>query len=166
MFTNTALTRLEPRAFVRNMLRDFDRFFDEGDVRFARPAKVFGDVAWVPTLEVFERDHRLIVRVDLPGMKREEIGITATDEGLTIEGERKLETEETKNDWCRTERTYGKFLRTVPLPEGVKAAEVTATFDGGVLEVTVPLPAATAVVPPRKVEIAGVEEKKPMKKTA
>lgn len=166
MFTNTALTRLEPRAFMRNMLRDFDRFFDEGDLRFVRPAKVFGDVAWVPLLEAFERDHRLIVRVDLPGMKKEEIGITVTDEGLTIEGERKTETEEKKNEWYRTERTYGKFFRTVPLPEGVKAADVTATFSGGVLEIAVPLPAVAVAIPPRKVEITGVNEKTPVKKVA
>ena len=166
MLTNVALTRLQPRAFMRHILRDFDRLFEEGDLRLTRSAKAFDDVAWVPPLEAFERDHCLIVRVDLPGMKKEEIGITSTDEGLTIEGERKFETEEKKNDWCRTERTYGRFVRTVPLPDGVKAADITATFDSGVLEITVPLPAATAAVPPRKIEIAGVNEKKPLKKTA
>lgn len=101
----------------------------------------------VPPVEVFERDHRLTVRVELPGIKEEEIGVTFTDGVLTIEGERKFENEEKKNEWYRNERTYGKFVRTVPLPEGVKATDIKATFEGGVLEIAVPLP-ATAVFSP------------------
>ena len=163
MFTNTELTRLEPRAFMRRMFRDFDRFFDAGDWPVARLGKPFGDVAWVPPVEAFERDHCLTVRVELPGMKKEEIGVTVTEGGLTIEGERKLEAEEKKNDWYRTERTYGAFVRTVPLPEGVKATEIKATFEGGVLEIKVPLPVAAQAATPKKVEIAGGEEKKTVK---
>ena len=73
-------------------------------------------------------------------------------------GERKHETEEAKNHWYRTERTYGRFYRTVPLPEGVNAKEVTATFKNGVLEVTTPV-RASAPPPPHKVEVAEPEEK-------
>jgi len=163
MFTNTELARLEPRAFMRRVLRDVDRFFEGGDWPVARLGKPFADVAWMPPVEAFERDHRLTVRVELPGMKKEEIGITFTDGVLTIEGERKFENEEKKNEWYRNERTYGKFVRTVPLPEGVKVNEITATFEGGVLEITVPLPVTPAAAAPKKVEIAGAEEKKTVK---
>ena len=114
-------------------------------------------------LEAFERDHRLIVRVELPGLKKEEIGVTFTEGTLTIEGERKLENEEQKNEWYRNERTYGKFVRTLPLPEGVKSNEIKATFEGGVLEITVPLPETPAAAAPKKVEITGAEEKKTVK---
>ena len=75
-----------------------------------------------------------------------------------LEGERKLETEEEKNHWYRRERTYGRFYRTVPLPEGVNAKEVEATFRHGVLEVTVPVRAVTAPAP-HKVEVKEPEEK-------
>jgi HSP20 family protein len=117
----------------------------------------------MPPVEAFERDHRLTVRVELPGMKKEEIGITVTDGVLTIEGERTLENEEKKNEWYRNERTYGKFVRTVPVPEAVKVNEITATFEGGVLEITVPLPETPAAAAPKKVEITGAEENKTVK---
>ena len=163
MFNNTELTRLEPRAFMRRVFRDFDRFFEAGDWPVARLGKPFADVAWVPPVEAFERDNRLTVRVELPGMKKEEIGVTFFDQGITIEGERRLDNEEKKNEWHRTERTYGRFVRTVPLPEGVKATDIKATFEGGVLEIVVPLPEAAAAPVSRKVEITGPEEKKTVK---
>jgi HSP20 family protein len=159
MFTNTELTRFEPRAFMRNVFRDFDRFFETGGWPVARLGKPFADVEWVPPVEAFERDRSLIVRVELPGMKKEEIGVTFEEGELTIEGERKVEEEETKKEWYRNERAYGKFVRTIPLPEGVKYTDLKATFEAGVLEITVPLPAAT-VVTPRKIEIGGAEGKK------
>jgi HSP20 family protein len=158
MLTNKELTRLEPQAFVRRMLRDFDRFFAEGWTPFAAPARVFGEFTWTPTLEVIEKNHHLVARFELPGLKKEEITVTVTEEGFTVEGERRLEEEEKKHNWYRTERAYGKFVRTVPLPAGINPAEVKATFENGVLEVVVPLPAA-AVAAPRKVEIAGEEKK-------
>ena len=74
-----------------------------------------------------------------------------------------LENEEKKNEWYRNERTYGKFVRTVPLPEAVKVNEITATFEGGVLEITVPLPETPAAAAPKKVEITGAEENKTVK---
>ena len=76
MLTNKELTRVEPRAFVRRMLRDFDRFFEEGWTPFAAPARVFGEFAWAPTLEVVEKNHHLVARFELPGMKKEEITVT------------------------------------------------------------------------------------------
>ena len=163
MFTNTELAHIEPRAFMRRVFRDFDRLFEGGDWPGTRLGKPFTDVAWMPPVEAFERDHRLTVRVELPGMKKEEIGITVTDGVLTIEGERTLENEEKNNEWYRNERTYGKFVRTVPLPEAVKVNEITATFEGGVLEITVPLPETPAAAAPKKVEITGAEENKTVK---
>lgn len=158
MLTNKELTRVEPRAFVRRMLRDFDRFFDEGWAPFTKPAGVFGEFAWVPTLEVVEKNNHLVARFELAGLKKEEITITVTEEAFTVEGERKVQEEEQKHNWYTTERAYGKFVRTVPLPVGVNPATVKATFENGVLEVVVPLP-ATTVAAPRKVEIAGEEKK-------
>jgi HSP20 family protein len=160
MTTKTrGLVAVEPHAFIGRILRDFDRWFEgKGEVPLSFPRTLEG-FTWLPDLEVFERDNQLLVRVDLPGLKKEEVTVTVTGEELTIEGERKLEAEKAENEWYRTERTYGRFFRTLPLPEGVKVEEVTATFVNGVLEVKVPLPVAAAKAPARKVEIAAGEKK-------
>ena len=160
MLTNRELVRVEPRAFVRRMLRDFDRFFEEGWAPFAAQGHAFGDLEWTPTLEVVEKDGRLIARFELPGLKKEEITVTVDEEGLTVTGERKREEEKKNHNWYRTERTYGKFVRTVPLPAGVSAAEIKANFQNGVLELVVPLPPAAVAAAPRRVEIAEGEPQK------
>jgi HSP20 family protein len=98
-------------------------------------------VAWSPKIGVFERGNRLVTRVDLPGMKREDVSVEVTDGHLALSGERKRETEEKKDNFYRSEREYGSFYRAVPLPDGVKLEDVKATFSEGVLEVSVPLPA-------------------------
>jgi len=101
---------------------------------------------------VFEKDNRLITKVDLPGMKKEDVKVEVTDGRLALSGERKHESEEKKDTFYRSEREYGSFCRTVPLPEGVKLEDIKATFADGVLEVSIPLPArAEATV--RQVEI-------------
>jgi HSP20 family protein len=156
MLTHKEFAPIEPQAFVRRVLRDFDRFFDEEWTPFVTPRK-FGEFAWTPTLEVVEKNHQLVARFELPGLKREDITVTITEEGLTVEGERKLEEKEKEHNWYRTERTYGKFVRVIPLPVGVNAGEIKATFENGILEVVVPLPAAVAATP-RKVEIVNPEK--------
>jgi HSP20 family protein len=117
---------------------------------------------WAPEIDVFERDNRLVTKVDLPGLRKEDVKVEATDGHLTISGERKSETEEKKDNVYRCERSYGSFYRAVPLPEGAKLEDVKATFTDGVLEVSVPLP-AKATVKRRTVQI---EDAKPIKGAA
>jgi HSP20 family protein len=163
MATNRELARataplglFEPRLFGPRWMKEFDRFFNR-DVPFATSAEEF-EFGWVPDMEVFEKNNRFTVRLDVPGLKKEEVTVTVAEGVLTVEGERKYETEEEKNRWYRRERTYGRFCRTVTLPEGVNPKEVEATFKNGVLEVTVPLHAA-APPAPHKVQVHGPEEK-------
>lgn len=127
------------------LIRDIDRFFNEP----TWPAlhwpsfRFFGatEAAWNPGIDVFEKGNRLFTRIDLPGLKKEDVKVEVTDGHLTISGERRREEEEKEKEFYRCEREYGSFYRVVPLPEGVKAEEVSATFADGVLEVSVPLPA-------------------------
>jgi HSP20 family protein len=147
----------DPFAMLRQITSDLDRMFDDWpSVRqpfFAR----FGTSApapWFPKIDVFERDNRLVTRVDLPGMKKEDVSVEVSDGHLTLSGERKRETEETKDQMYRAEREYGSFYRTIPLPDGVKLEHIKATFADGVLEVSVPL-AATAAPEVKKVPIDG-----------
>ena len=90
---------------------------------------------------MFERDNRLVTKIDLPGLKKEDVKVEVTDGHLAISGERKTEAEERKENFYRCEREYGSFYRAVPLPEGIKLEDVKATFADGVLEVSIPLPA-------------------------
>ena len=99
--------------------------------------------SWAPPLEILERDQNLVVRADLPGMRREDIEVDLTDDVLTISGERKKEQTESREGFFRSERTYGRFARTLALPEGVSAEGVAATFKDGVLEIVVPMPRRT-----------------------
>jgi HSP20 family protein len=96
--------------------------------------------SWTPALEIVEREQNLVIRADLPGMRREDIEVDVTDELLTISGERKKEQSESREGFIRSERSYGRFSRTLALPEGVSGEGVTATFKDGVLEIVLPMP--------------------------
>ena len=153
----------DPFGLLRQMTSELDRVFDEPAwPSFRFPTFRVGapeTVSWLPEIDVFEKDHRLVTKVDLPGMKKEDVKVEVTDGHLAVSGERKRETEETKDNVYRSEREYGSFYRAVPLPEGVKLDDVKASFSDGVLEVSMPLP-AKAEAKARKVEI---QEAKPAK---
>ncbi len=143
-------------ALLRQLTSEMDRVFDDSLwSRFGFPA--LRNVAvpsggWSPRVDVFEKDNRLVTKVDLPGVKKEDVTVEVTDGHLALSGQRQRESEEKKDDVYRSEREYGSFYRTVPLPEGVKLEDVKATFADGVLEVSVPLPARPEAKV-RKVEI-------------
>jgi HSP20 family protein len=147
----------DPFGLLRQMTSDLDEVFERrfGGVRRWPSFRALGfpeTAAWAPQIDVFERDNRLVTKVDLPGLKKEDVKVEVTDGHLTISGERKSESEETKDNVYRCERSSGSFYRAVPLPEGVKLENVKAIFADGVLEVSVPLP-AKAEAKPRTVPI-------------
>lgn len=129
-----------PFGLLRQMTSELDRMFDD-PWTFRWPALQVGNAMWAPKVDVLEKDNRLITRVDLPGVKKEDVSVEVTDGQLTLSGERKSETENKNGNVYRAECEYGSFYRTVPLPQGVKPEDVKATFANGVLEVSVPLPA-------------------------
>jgi HSP20 family protein len=142
-----------PFGLLRQMTSELDRMFeDPWTFRWpALPAEAAATFA--PKVDVFEKENRLITRVDLPGVKKEDVTVEVADGLLTLTGERKTEKEETKDNVYRSECQYGSFYRSVPLPEGVKAEDVKATFVNGVLEVSVPLPVAPAKPAATKIEV-------------
>jgi HSP20 family protein len=142
-------TGTDPFALLRQMTSPFDRWFEEAGwpLQWPRALRTIGErPGWLPGIDVFERDNRLITRVDLPGLKKEDVKVEVTEGQLVISGERRTETEEKKDQYYRTEREFGRFVRTVPLPAGVAVEDIRATFTDGVLEVSVPLPAKEAPV--------------------
>ncbi|GEM_PF-178554 len=99
----------------------------------------YGRSLWTPQIEVRQRDDAMVIHVDLPGVKQEDIQIEATEEGLAISGERSEQRDEGEQGYRHTERTYGSFYRLIPLPEGARTDNAKASMHNGVLEVTVPL---------------------------
>jgi len=120
-------------AFRRNMTHLFDEFFS------MEPTGLF-ETAWHPAVDVEEDDKNIVVKADVPGIDEKNLNVNLERNVLTISGEKKEEkkTEGTGNRRIVTERSYGSFLRSISLPEGVKAEKITAQFKNGVLTVTVP----------------------------
>lgn len=144
MATNTPM-KFEPdpweRAVGYPLLNRLGREFDAMFGRFGLDRSMFEHTPsmWTPQLEMLTRPNEFCVRVDVPGMKKEDLSIEVAGEHLVLKGERRQEKEEKKEGYVRTERSYGSFERTVPLPEGVKPELAKATMHDGVLEITMPL---------------------------
>jgi HSP20 family protein len=149
----TQLTRYEP---FRVMRREFDRLFEDFLPALADDAPA---PAWSPRFDLVEREDAFVARMDLPGLKPEDITVEMEDNRLVVRGERKLEEKTEKEDWVRMERSYGSFYRSFVLPRNVSADSIEAQFDAGVLTLTLP---KTEEAKPRKIEVQAHREKEMM----
>ena len=95
---------------------------------------------WLPQIDVTTRDGQLLVHADLPGLKQEDVKVSVQDGLLSIAGERSDKHEDNRDGVYRRERSYGSFNRQIALPEGVDPEAIKASFENGVLEVTMPMP--------------------------
>ena len=126
-----ALIRWEPVP----MNRLFNNLFDTPTTGFGRVSR-----SWIPAIDIVENDDDYVLRADLPGLTEEDINVELDNDVLTVSGERKSEHEERRQGYHRVERSSGSFRRSVRLPDGVAPESIRATFERGVLEVTVPKP--------------------------
>ena len=94
--------------------------------------------AWAPPVDIFERQDHLVIRAEVPGVRKEDMDVRIENGVLTLHGERKQETDVNEANAHRLERVYGAFTRSFTLPTTVDATKVAATYKDGVLEVTVP----------------------------
>jgi HSP20 family protein len=106
---------------------------------------------WAPPIDVFEKEDKFVVKAELPGMKREEIDVSVVGDTLTIKGERKSESEVKEEDYYCSERVYGSFLRSITVPTAVDVEKIEASYENGVLEVSLP---KAPEVKPKKVEVS------------
>jgi HSP20 family protein len=141
-------------------MADIEHFFDRAMHGFwPRRRAFFGfpahlrETAWLPDMDVFDKDGKTVVRLDLPGLKREDIDVTVEGDMLVIHGHREEATEIEEKDYYCAERASGEFSRAITLPEGATAESVEATYTDGILEVVVPKPAATEKPVATKVEV-------------
>ena len=137
------------------MFRRLSHELDEMLGQFGFEAPTFTpttkEAIWAPRVEMLTKNGDLVVRAELPGIKKEDISIELTPEEIVLKGERKQEKEEHKEGFYRAERTYGSFYRALPLPEGASIDAAKASVKDGVLEVTMPV--AKIAAKSRKLEI-------------
>ena len=124
---------------IFSLQRDVNRIFEDFWKRFDQPFGAFGrGDACGPRTEIAETDNALEVSVELPGLDQKDVDVSLTDTALTIKGEKKSERDESKKGYHLSERSYGSFYRSIPLPSGVDTDKANAEFKNGVLTVTLP----------------------------
>lgn len=122
-----------PFSLMKRMAEEMDRAW------VSPAASGEAQALWSPSIEVLQHNGDIAIRADLPGLKPDEVKVEVIDGALVVEGERKFEDRENQRGVYRTERLYGRFYRSIPLPEGAKTDQARAKFENGVLEVTVPV---------------------------
>ena len=157
---------LDPLSQFRRLSEQMDRWFDTvgvgrtnnrlsgtNDNRWAQS----GADIWAPELETFLRDDQFVVRMDLPGVNKDDVNVEVTDDALVIHGERQQTHQEERDGFYRSERNYGRFYREVQLPEGAQPDSATANYRDGVLEITVTAP-PRQLNRPRRIQIGASPE--------
>jgi HSP20 family protein len=140
------LVRYQPFRNLLSLPEELNRFFGTYGLDWAS-----SDVAWVPSVDVTENETGYEITAELPGLKKEEIGISFEDHVLKLQGERKHEDETQKGNIHRVERSYGRFERQFRLPEEVNPEAIKAKYENGLLTVQIP---KTEKEKPKSVEIA------------
>ncbi len=140
------LARWDPFKELLSLRDEFDRVFKEF---FVRPERV--EEEWFPLLDMKEDAENLIVNLEVPGMRKEDIKVTLRGNQLMITGERKFEKEKKDETYHRIERSYGKFQRIITIPVEVDQSKIKATYENGVLAITMP---KTEKEKPKEIEIS------------
>jgi HSP20 family protein len=143
------LYRTTPTTPVFGLRREIDRLFED---TFGR-----GDTgtSWTPAVDVQENQNELRLDVELPGLNPDEVEITADNGVLTIRGEKQFERKEGDDSrYHVVERSYGSFLRSFQLPQGLDESRIDATFNNGILSIHIP---KSALAQPKKIQIKSGE---------
>jgi HSP20 family protein len=133
VLTPADLFRAGPFSLFRRMTEELDRMTTgEGSGRGSEQR------AWMPAIEVEQREGNYTIRAELAGLRPDDVKVEITEDAVVISGERKIEQDVERGGVHITERRYGEFYRSIPLPEGANADQAKARFENGVLEITVP----------------------------
>jgi HSP20 family protein len=160
-----AITRWDPFRDVlalqnrmNSLFQDYSRGQGEGDA--------LSTAAFVPPVDVYEDEHNIVLKLEVPGMKENELDIQLENNLLTVKGERKFEKEEKEENFHRIERRYGSFYRSFTIPNTVNPESVKASYEAGVLRIEL---AKRAEAKPKQIKVeigrgqieAGKKEVKP-----
>jgi len=147
-----SLARWEPFSELRRMREDMDKLF--GSMAIPSIFAPMEAVRACPAVDVLEKDNSIIVRAEVPGLKKEDIEVTATEDSISLRGEFKREEEAKEEGYFRREMRSGRFFRTIPMPSAINRDQVRASFRDGILEITAPK-AEEAQARETKIEIQG-----------
>jgi HSP20 family protein len=166
----TVLTRWEPFREVATLQDRVNRLFREANSQGHDDSLTTSSFA--PAVDVYEDEHNVSLKIEVPGIDEKDIDIRLENNSLTVHGERKIEKEEKEENYRRVERQYGSFTRTFTLPTTVDSENVSATYDKGVLKITLP---KKAEAKPKQIKVTvgsgtknekTVESKQPASKEA
>jgi HSP20 family protein len=129
------IARFEPFRGVGTLQDQINRLFNES---FDRSSQEGSLTTWAPAVDIFETEHALVVKADLPDVKPEDLDIRVENNILTIRGERKFEKKVTEDKYLRVERSYGSFSRSFSLANTVNTEAIKADYKDGVLTLSIP----------------------------
>jgi HSP20 family protein len=141
----------QPFREMEEMGRRFEDFFGRPFLPAMWRRFPSEEMAWSPTIDVLEKEDKFLVKVELPGVKEEDVDVSVTGDMLTISGEKQAESEVKKKGYYYSESSYGSFSRSITMPSTVDATKIEASYDKGVLEITLP---KAPEIKPKKIKVA------------
>jgi HSP20 family protein len=150
---NKPSAQIEPFRSFASLRNNIDRWFDD---LFEGRGMMLGPMPgeWRPAVDINETDKEIVISASIPGVKKDELSVEVSEDMLTISGERHQESEHKTANTLRREQSYGSFYRAFKLPSNVKADQIQASYNNGILEVHLPK-AAVPQPKTKKVMIAG-----------
>lgn len=152
--------RWDPFRELSAFHRDIDSLFR----RSFGPWRGEEDVVFSPTVNAYVRGNEYCVEAEIPGVDKKDLDVSVEGDVLTLRGERKLSRETREEDYFLRESQYGSFLRRLTLPEGVDTEKVNASYENGILKISMPI--EQKAITGRHIEIQAPEEKASMKEGA
>lgn len=150
----TVLTRWDPFRELNAIQNRMNRVLD--DWYGSRGDEAMTTAAFMPPVDIYEDEHAVELRLEIPGVDEKDLDIRVENNVLTVSGERKFEKEEKEENFRRVERRYGSFSRSFTLPNAVSTEDVNASYDSGVLKIRL---AKRAEAKPKQIKI-GVNSQK------
>ncbi len=143
------ITRWNPFKELQSLQERMDQIWDSS-IASNKDQLSRGD--WLPQVDIFEKDKNVVIKAELPGMKKDDIDVSIENNVLTLKGKREMEKEISESDFHRIERAYGTFIRSFSLPKTVDAEKIKASYNDGVLMLTLP---KAKEAEPKRIEIKG-----------
>lgn len=133
-----SLIKWDPFTELEEMSHRLNRLIGRPGLPASTGSEMLKIVDWTPSADISETETAYLIKAEIPGVNREDVSVTVEDGVLTIQGERKAEKEETGRKFHRIERSYGSFVRSFRLPQGVDDTAAKAEFKDGMLNITLP----------------------------